>query len=115
MSSAYPQIITKAYDFLIYLLPQVSKFPRSERFLLGERLENVSFDILELLLEAVYSADKLSLLQKANVKLEQGRYYVRLCKDLKLITLHHYEVLFKKVNEVGLQLGGWIKQQRQKR
>ena len=110
-----PQIITKVYDFLLYLLPQVAKFPKSERYLLGERLENVSFDSLELLLEAVYSIQKLPLLQKTNIKLEQARHYVRLCKVLKLLDLHRYEIVSKKLDEIGVQLGGWIKQQKQKK
>jgi hypothetical protein len=100
------------YDFLLYLIPLVSKFPRSERFLLGERLELVSFDILELLLEACYSREKSAFLKKANVKLEQARHYVRLCKDLKLINVHRYEVISKTINEIGVQLGGWIRQQK---
>lgn len=107
-----PQIITKVYDFLLYLVPQIAGFPRSERYLLGERLETTSFDVLEILLEACYAQSKLPLLQKTNIKLEKIRYYVRLCKDLKLISLHRYEVISKMVNEIGMQLGGWIKQQR---
>ncbi|OGQ47523.1 MAG: hypothetical protein A3H42_02435, partial [Deltaproteobacteria bacterium RIFCSPLOWO2_02_FULL_46_8] len=99
-----PQIITKVYDFLIYLIPQIEKFPRSQRYLLGERVETISFDVLEILLEACYSQTKLPLLKQANVKLEKIRYYVRLCKDLKLISLHGYEVISQKVNEIGVQL-----------
>lgn len=110
-----PQIITKVYDFLLYLVPQVSKFPRSERYLLGERLETSSFDVLEVLLEACYTRDRLPLLSKVNILLEKIRYYVRLCKDLKLISLHRYEVISKMINEIGVQLGGWIKQQRSRR
>ncbi len=106
------QIITKTYDFLLYLIPQVAKFPRAERYLVGERLENTCLDFFELLLTACYSKDKVALLQRANVKLEQARYYVRLCKDLKFTNLHHYEVISKKMNEIGVQLGGWIKQQK---
>lgn len=112
MSISSPQIISKTYDFLLYLLPQVAKFPRSERYLLGERLESACFDVLELLLEACYTRDKLALLRRVNVKLEQSRHYVRLCKDLKPINLHRYEVISKMLNEIGVQLGGWIKQQR---
>lgn len=107
-----PQIIAKFYDLLIYIIPQVAKFPRSERYLIGERLESAGFDVLELLLEACYTREKLVLLQKANVKLEQSRYYVRLCKDLKLISLNRYEVISKMLNDIGIQLGGWIKQQK---
>lgn len=106
-----PLIITKVYDFLLYLIPQISDLPRSQRYLLGDRLELAGFDVLEILLEACYSPSKLVLLKTANVKLEKIRYYTRLCKDLKLINLHRYEVLSKMINEIGVQLGGWIKQQ----
>lgn len=106
-----PLIITKVYDFLLYLIPQISDLPRSQRYLLGDRLELASFDVLEILLEACYSQPKLSLLKIANVKLEKIHYYIRLCKDLQLISLHRYEVLSKMGNEIGMQLGGWIKQQ----
>ena len=106
-----PFIITKVYDFLLYVVPAVSTFPKSQRYMLGERLEMASFDTLEILLEACYSQAKLPLLRQANIKLEKIRYYVRLCKDLKLINLHRYEVISKMINEIGMQLGGWIKQQ----
>lgn len=111
-----PQIITKIYDLLLYLIPQISKFPRSQKYLLGDRLETICLDVLEILLEATYSRDKVSLLLKANVKLaEKARYYVRLCQDLKLMDLHRYKVLSNMINEVGGQVGGWIKQQKQSR
>lgn len=107
-----PQIIAKTYDFLVYLLPQVAKFPRTERYLLGERLENACFAVFDLLLAACYTKEKVPLLQNANIKLEQARYYVRLSKDLRFISLQRYEVMSKMMNEVGAQLGGWLKQQR---
>jgi hypothetical protein len=107
-----PQIITRMYDFILYLVPQVAKFPRSERYLLGERLEHAVFDVFESLLSASYSREKIVPLQHANIKLEQARYYVRLCKDLRFVSLHRYEVISKMMNEIGVQLGGWLKQQR---
>lgn len=44
-----PQIVTKMYDFLlyVYLIPQISKFPRAERYLIGERLEQAAIDVFE--------------------------------------------------------------------
>lgn len=114
-STASPQIVQRMYDFLLYLIPLVSKFPRPKRYLLGERLENLNFDILELLLDAFYSREKIALLNRINIQLDKTRHYVRLCKDLKLISLHQYEVLVKKVNEIGVQLGGWVRYEKQKR
>ena len=107
-----PQIVARMYDCLIYLLPQVAKFPRTDRYLLGERLEQAFFAVFDLLLAACYTKEKMQLLQNASITLEQARYYVRLCKDLRFISLQRYEVLSKMMNEVGVQLGGWIRQQR---
>lgn len=109
-----PQVVTKVYDFLLYIIPQVAKFPKSQRYLLGERIENISFDILEYFLQAFYSQNKLPILKQINTKLDQARHYIRLSKDLKFINLHQYEVVSKMVNDIGVQLGGWIRQQKQK-
>jgi len=114
MTTSAPEVITRMYDLLLYLIPQISKFPRSQRYLLGERLELACFDVLESLIAAAYAREKIAVLEKANVRLEQARHYVRLCKDLRLINLHRYEVISKKMNEVGMQVGGWLKQQRHK-
>jgi hypothetical protein len=114
MRQGTPQIVTSMYDLLLYLVPQVSKFPKSQRYLLGERLESACFDVLELLISATYAREKRQILESANTRLEQARYYVRLCKDLKLLSLHRYEVVSKKMNDVGVQLGGWLKSQRRR-
>lgn len=107
-----PLIITKAYDLILYLVPQVAKFPKQQRFTLGERLEALVLDFLSLLVEARYARDKSDLLRKANILLEKTRYHIRLCKDLKIMSLHTYEVASKRIYEVGSQLGGWMKQSR---
>ncbi len=112
MNTKAPEIITKFYDFLLYLVPKISKFPKSQKYLLGDRLETISLSILENLIEAVYSREKLPLLLRSNIQLEKLRYLFRLSKDLKLLDLHTYEVASKMLYDLGNQLGGWIKQQR---
>ncbi len=42
-----PQILTRIYDFLLYLLQQVSKFPKNQRYNLGERIEDIALDVFE--------------------------------------------------------------------
>ena len=36
---AEPALVTQAYDLLLWLINHVVKFPRSHRFILGERIE----------------------------------------------------------------------------
>ena len=109
------QAVTKLYDVLKWLIPQISKLPRSHKFTLGDRITNVGLDILMLLVEASYTHEKLELLRQANRKLEQLRYLLRLCRDLDLFPLQRYEHISREINEAGSLIGGWVKQQERTR
>lgn len=103
------QAVTKMYDVIKWLIPHVNKFPRSHKFTLGDRITNLSLDVLMLLVSAQYTRKKLDLLQEANRKLEQLRYLLRLCKDFKIIDIRRYKYIAREINEVGKLIGGWIK------
>jgi hypothetical protein len=91
------------------MIQKIDKFPRSQRFVLGDRLENLLLDILDLLIEANYSQDKVPILRAVNLKLEKGRYLIRIAKELRLININGYEFSARSVNEIGRMVGGWIK------
>ena len=46
------------YQFLLWLLPTVEKFPRSHKFTLGDRIETIALNVLETLIEATYTRDR---------------------------------------------------------
>jgi len=93
------------------VIPHLAKFPRNQRYTLGERVENKLFCLLELLIEAQYSKDKVNLLKQANLGIEQLRYLFRLCHDLRLVNNKTYELISRYLLDIGAQIGGWIKQQ----
>jgi hypothetical protein len=39
--------LEKAYQFMLWLMPTVEKFPRSQKFLLGDRIQSAALDIIE--------------------------------------------------------------------
>jgi hypothetical protein len=106
-----PKVITSTYDLIEWAIPHIAEFPRNQRYTLGERIENKLFLLLELLIEAQYSKDKIDALKKANLAIEQMRFLFRLCHDLRLINPKTYELSAKYLADVGCQVGGWIKQQ----
>jgi hypothetical protein len=106
-----PPVVTKAYDFALWLLPRVQDFPRSSRFILGDRLIATMLDILEGLVEASHRRDKRAVLEEVSAKLDRLRLLIRLCHDLKLMNLKRYEHAAGVVTELGAMLGGWLKQQ----
>ena len=104
--------ITRLYDYLLWMIPKLDKFPRNQKFVLGDRVETTMLDILELLLDAAYSRKKQVALRQANLKLEKLRYLVRLSKDLKLINHRAYELSAREINNIGSSIGGWLKYSR---
>ncbi len=110
-----PPVISKLYDFILWLLQHIAKFPRSHRFVLGDRIERSVLDVLELLIEAAYSRRKADLLKRANIQLEKVRYLMRLAKDLQLFSLKQYQYAAEHIDEIGRMVGGWLQHQERRR
>jgi hypothetical protein len=43
------------YRFMLSLIPRVERFPRSQMFLLADRIQSTALDVLERLIEAPYT------------------------------------------------------------
>lgn len=97
------------YQFLLWLIPTLEKFPRSQKFQLGDRLQNDALDVLQRLIEATYTRKRLPLLRAANLGLEKLRFGPRLAKDLRHLDLQRYEHAARAVDEVGRLVGGWAR------
>jgi len=101
-------IFSRTYDLLRWLIPATTKFPRQQRFVLAEALQRTVLRFQERLIEAVYASNPMPVLRQADVDLVKLRFYLRLCKDLKLLSIGQYEHVARMVDEVGRLLGGWI-------
>ncbi|WP_447972703.1 diversity-generating retroelement protein Avd [Nitrospira sp. Kam-Ns4a] len=111
LSGSPPAAVTKAYDILLWLVNHVGKFPRSHRFVLGERIETRMLTVLELLVRAAYSREKKAHLLQANAEVQVLRLLVRVGKDLGFTSLKQYEFISRELVELGRQVGGWAKAQ----
>jgi hypothetical protein len=70
------------------------------------------YELLEGLISARYSNNKLPILEKLNTQLDISRYQSRLLLDLQLIQTERYAHAAKLLTEIGKELGGWTKQQK---
>lgn len=115
MATARPQspIFIKTYDFLLWVIPLTLKFPKSQRFLLAERLSKMVLDFYDLILEAVLEPTKeVETLRQADKQLTKIRLYVRLSYDLRCINSQEFEHTSRLTDELGRLLGGWQKKRR---
>ena len=98
--------------FLVWLVPAVEGFPRSQKFMLGDRIQSTALDVLERLIEATYSRARDSAIAEANLGLEKLRILMRLAKELRHLDARRYEHAARAIDEVGRMVGGWIKANR---
>ncbi|MEM6625101.1 MAG: diversity-generating retroelement protein Avd [Pseudomonadota bacterium] len=95
--------------FLRWLIPAVEKFPRSQKFLLGDRIQGTALDVLERLIDATYSRERAPALKAANLGLEKLRHLFRLAYDLRHLDPRRYEFAAREIDKVGRLIGGWLK------
>jgi hypothetical protein len=101
-------LFTKTYDLLLWLIPLTLKFPKSQRFLLAERLSGMALSFYDLILAAVLEPEhQAERLDEADRLLTKIRLYVRLSHDLGCLSPGQMEHAARRLDEVGRLIGGW--------
>ncbi len=93
-------------------MPIIERLPKIHKFTLGDRIINQLYDLLEGLVKAKYAKDKLPQLESLNTQLDILRYQTRMLLDFEKMSVERYEYAIKIIDEIGTELGGWIKKQR---
>jgi hypothetical protein len=96
-------------QFLLWLVPTVEKFPRSQKFLLGDRIQSIALDVLETLIEATYTRDRRAHLARANLNLEKLRHFFRVAFELRHLDGRRYEHAARSLDGIGRLVGAWSK------
>lgn len=97
------------YQLLNWLIPTIARFPREQRFLLGDRVQATALDVLEALIEATYTRDRRGHLARANLGPEKLRFFFRLAHEQRHLDARRYEHAAPAIDEVGRLVGGWAK------
>ena len=100
-------VVQKAYDWALWIVPKVEKFPKSYRFSIGQSLVTASIELLMNLVDATYQARNAGSLGAAAREVNRIRYLMRLAKDLRVINLDGHEFASKAIDEVGRMTGGF--------
>jgi hypothetical protein len=104
-----PPLFTKTYDFLLWLSQEVVQFPRSQRFILAQRLETESHELLKRLILARLGIKKRENLIHSDGQLQMLRILLRMARDLQVISFAKYDTGIRQLEELGKLLGDWLK------
>lgn len=101
----------KLYGLYALLNGLHGTIPKSQRYTLWQRCENLNIILLELSFEAAAKKEKerLHILHQMSLKLDLLKALIRLAKDSKAIPLKKYVIIESMLQEIGKMIGGWIK------
>ncbi len=103
------QKLVAAYKIWHEFLPH---FPQISRFTLGNKIDSLFIEIVELSVTASYlnRSQKSPYVQKAVLKLDVLKFFLQVSWEIRALDNKKFIVLSEKLDEIGKMLGGWIKQ-----
>jgi hypothetical protein len=88
------QLYQKAYDFLLWVFNKTDGFPKSKRFSVGTRLENLFLNFIVLVNSLQYTKEKKRKLIKCSALFDEIKLMFKLCYDTKLISQKNFAFTF---------------------
>ena len=110
MKEDYP-LYVKWSEATDWILDTVEKFPKSVRFSIASRIADLTLDVMEGIIEAIYSKDRRSVLNEINLNLEKLRIMFGICHRRKYLSSGQYEHISRIIDESGRMVGGWRKKE----
>lgn len=102
--------------FVVYEITHklIFKFPKHERYSLGEKIERTILDGIELfvLTNQISKYEKEEVLAQANSKIELFKMLFRVSLNCKIVDSKEYLEMEGKLQEIGKMTQGWIKYSR---
>lgn len=99
--------------FAIYEIAHrlIFRFPKHERYSLGEKIENSILEAIETFISAnqISKYEKEKLLLRANSKVELLKILFRIALNCEILNSKDYLNLENRLQEVGRMTQGWIK------
>ena len=104
-------MVHKIYELYKLFHDFVKLFPKTEKYSLGGKIENLLLDTLEIILKSVFSQkeEKISFLKQADVNVNVLKMLIRLSNEIKSIDNKKYLILQEKLQEIGKMIGGWAR------
>ena len=103
-------IYKDCYEMCKFTLQYIKNFPRNYRYTIGNDLHKLNIEMLKGIMKANNTRDKKE--RRENIEgiilgMEEYQINVRLCLDLKLLSVKQYSRLVELINSILSQSKGW--------
>ena len=110
----YPSF-EKWYSILGWILDRVEKKKKNARFSIGARTADTALDILDRLVDCIYTKKRQYILREINMFLEKLRVLLRLAHDRHYISTRQYGFIARELDSFGSMIGGWLRSEARKK
>lgn len=109
-------LVQRLYAWYRILHTDIGKFPKTERYTLGETLKAKTLCLIEGVWEAnaLPLPERLVLLDRLQRTLDLEKLLIRLTYDLKIYSLQGYVYRQRQLQDIGKMLGGWRRETRKR-
>ncbi len=97
---SYSLLFQKSYELVKWIYPAVNKFPKSQRLVLSQRIENTSIKILEAIISLSYKDSKL-VRKQILFEIQKLQILMRISKDLSFLDFKKYEYISSLMKEIS--------------
>ncbi|MCX6808661.1 MAG: four helix bundle protein [Candidatus Berkelbacteria bacterium] len=107
--SNFPPVIERLKSAYKQWILIERNLPKCERFGIGQKVDNLFTDLLDLLQKASFAPMdlKISLLSQALSTIDSLRFFIQLCWELKLIPANQFTQIGGEIEDIGKMVGGW--------
>ena len=96
-------------DIVPWIMARTERFPKNLRYSLAQKIDNICLEILELIVQAIYSQAKREPLSKVNLKLDVLRALIQMAFKMHHLSESQYAYISRGLLESGKMVGGWLK------
>ena len=105
-------IYTKMLEVARWIFNCVNTFPKKQRFVVGQQIENSTLAIIRLIIEANgarSTEEAVKKLDVMDVELDVLRSLLRIAHDMNFLKVDSLGYIVAQIDEVGKMRGGWVK------
>lgn len=104
-------VVIKLFAIYEIIHKLIFKFPKHEKYSLGEKMENSILEAIEFFILTNQSSkyEKTKILLKANSKIELLKILFRIALNCQILNDREYLEIENRLQEAGRMTQGWIK------
>jgi hypothetical protein len=103
-------LLQKIENTFLEVLSTLKRYPKAERYTLGEKTEKILLDATEAIYAASYSPkSRIENLEKARIQFQMVIFLFRIARRQSFISEGAYEKIAAELVEIGKMVSGWLK------